>query len=103
MLEYLTASRRGRRLADKDEEVKSPPTQRRRVDSSPGGDLAPMPSSPPSAAVNPQSEAALFSSPVQPRSLSMLIAYYTTIQLESDDPVQIPLLFLSIHVNFNVL
>ena len=56
---FLTASRRSARGGQPASEMSSPPSQRRRVDSS--ADLAAMPSSPPAG--NVQEEMSLFSSP----------------------------------------
>ncbi|KAJ8302791.1 hypothetical protein KUTeg_019187 [Tegillarca granosa] len=49
------------------DETSSPPAKGRRLDSSPGGDLAPLPSSPPSG-IQPEHETSLFSSPPQSRA-----------------------------------
>lgn len=50
----------------KDDEMSSPPSQRRRVEASPGGDMEPLPSSPPAPAAG--GETSLFSSPPQSRA-----------------------------------
>lgn len=65
-----TPSRRGSRrdAASVQDEVTSPPSKRRPIDSSPGGDMDALPSSPPAANEPMQSEAALFSSPPQSRA-----------------------------------
>lgn len=64
-----TTPRRSARKArgSKSDETSSPPAKGRRVDSSPGGDFAPLPSSP-AAAGAPDGEESLFSSPPQSRA-----------------------------------
>ncbi|XP_033755282.1 DNA replication licensing factor mcm4-A-like isoform X2 [Pecten maximus] len=57
-------SARKQRASSKDDAT-SPPKKDRRIDSSPGADLAPLPSSPPSGV---QQESSLFSSPPQSRA-----------------------------------
>ncbi|KAK3086222.1 hypothetical protein FSP39_015423 [Pinctada imbricata] len=63
----VTSSTRSsaRKTRGSKDETSSPPHKGRRVDTSPGGDLAPLPSSPPSRHEN---ETSLFSSPPQSRT-----------------------------------
>ena len=66
----ITARRSARKArGSRNEEASSPPAKERRVDSSPGGDLAPLPSSPGAPAQQqPDGEQSLFSSPPQSRA-----------------------------------
>lgn len=64
---YLASSTRSsaRKTRTSQDETTSPPAKGRRIDSSPGGDLEPLPSSPQSGGVS--QERSLFSSPPQSR------------------------------------
>ena len=69
----ILAARRSARKAreSRSDETTSPPAKGRRVDSSPGGDLAPLPSSPAGPADMQNGEESLFSSPPQSRAGGM--------------------------------
>lgn len=67
---YHTARRSARKTrGSRTDDTTSPPAKGRRVDSSPGGDLAPLPSSPAAPAQQqPEGDESLFSSPPQSRA-----------------------------------
>ncbi|XP_064599538.1 LOW QUALITY PROTEIN: DNA replication licensing factor mcm4-B-like [Liolophura sinensis] len=64
-----SSTRKSARKSGHNSTTSSPPSQRRRIDTSPGVDLAPMPSSPPSGNLGGSGDASLFSSPAPHRGI----------------------------------